>query len=99
MSVCLVACTPSNSSPTVDTETSVTGTEVATSSEVDESSADEQTDASSATEQTESTSTQATAFNLNDVPAYSGKPAVEVNGNKPYFDEAMLDNARQAVQN
>lgn len=99
MSVCLVACTPSNSSPTADTETSVTGTEVTASSEVDESSADEQTDASSATEQTEPTSAQATAFNLNDVPAYSGEPAVEVNGNKPYFDEAMLDNAKQAVQN
>ena len=32
----------------------------------------------------------ATAFSLQDIPAYSGTPYTEVNGNQPYFTEADL---------
>lgn len=45
------------------------------------------------TKTTTTTTTQAetsTKFSLDDIPAYSGNPVVEVNGNKPYFTKSEL---------
>ena len=70
-----------------------------TASEIEESETTQLSETSSDTQETQQNVTAATAvptgertevFSLQDIPAYSGTPYTEVNGNRPYFTENDL---------
>lgn len=70
-----------------------------TATEIEESETTQLSETSSDTQETQQNVTavilapaaeSTTAFSLQDIPAYSGTPYTEVNGNQPYFTEADL---------
>ena len=71
-------------------ETSENVTPEPETGQIQETSSDTQEPEQGKTAQAASAAESSAAFSLQDIPAYSGTPYTEVNGNQPYFTDADL---------
>lgn len=69
---------------------SITATETAEATQIPETTEALQTAETTSAETTTQEKNSLAAFSLQGVPAYSGTPYTEINGNRPYFTEADL---------